>query len=105
MILDAPVRHVRWSDEGVEVDAGAVRATARGTPVVAIPPNLTGAIRFDPPLPAWSLKLEAAISQGSVVKVLAGYEEPFWRADGLSGEGFAPAPRRARAVRQLAAFG
>jgi putrescine oxidase len=25
-----------------------------------------------------------------VIKVLAVYEEPFWRADGLAGEGFAP---------------
>ncbi len=89
VILDVPVRQVRWSDEGVEVDAGPVRARAR-TAVVAIPPNLTGAIRFDPPFPAWRIQLEQATSQGSVIKVLAGFEEPFWRADGLSGEGFAP---------------
>ncbi len=27
---------------------------------------------------------------GSVIKVLAVYDHPFWREDGLSGEGFAP---------------
>ncbi len=89
VVLEAPVRGVRWSDDSVEVDAGHVRASARAV-VVAVPPNLTGAIRFEPSLPAWRLRLEQATSQGSVIKVLAGYDEPFWRADGLSGEGFAP---------------
>lgn len=89
VVLDAPVRGIRWSDDGVEVEAGAVRAQARAA-IVAIPPNLTGAIRFDPPLPAWRLRLEQATSQGSVSKYLAVYDEPFWRADRLSGEGFAP---------------
>ena len=63
--------------------------TARAA-IVAVPPNLVGAIRFDPPLPAWRMRLQQAISQGSVTKFLAVYDEPFWRADGLSGEGFAP---------------
>jgi putrescine oxidase len=89
VLLEAPVRDVRWSEAGVELGAGAVVVRAQAA-VVAVPPNLTGAIRFDPPLPAWRLELEQATSQGSVIKVLAGYEEPFWRVDGLSGEGFAP---------------
>jgi putrescine oxidase len=89
VVLNAPVRHVRWSDDGVEIDAGTVRARARAA-VIAVPPNLTGTIRFDPPLPAWRLKLEQSMSQGSVIKVLTAYDESFWRADGLSGEGFAP---------------
>jgi putrescine oxidase len=89
VVLDAPVRSVSWSGDGVDIEAGSVTAKARAL-VVAIPPNLTGAIRFEPSLPAWRLKLEQATSQGSVIKVLAGYDEPFWRADGLSGEGFAP---------------
>ena len=89
VVLDAPVRVVRWSDDGVEVDAGAVRARARSA-IVAIPPNLTGSIRFEPALPGWRMRLQQATSQGFVMKFLAVYEEPFWRADGLSGEGFAP---------------
>ena len=89
VLLEAPVRDVRWSHDGVEIEADGVLARAREA-IVAVPPNLTGTIRFDPPLPAWRLKLEAAMSQGSVIKVLAGYPEPFWRAEGLSGEGFAP---------------
>ena len=89
VVLDAPVRAVRWSDEGVEADAGEVRARSR-TAIVAIPPNLTGSIHFEPALPGWRMRLQQMISQGFVMKFLAVYDEPFWRADGLSGEGFAP---------------
>jgi putrescine oxidase len=89
VVLGAPVRAVRWSDAGVEVEAGAVRVRSRAV-IVAIPPNLTGSIRFEPALPGWRMRLQQTTSQGFVVKFLAVYEEPFWRADGLSGEGFAP---------------
>ena len=89
VVLGAPVRAVRWSDAGVEVEAGAVRVRSRAV-IVAIPPNLTDSVRFEPALPGWRMRLQQTTSQGFVVKFLAVYEEPFWRADGLSGEGFAP---------------
>jgi putrescine oxidase len=89
VVLGAPVRGCRWSPDRVELDAGELRVTARSA-IVAIPPNLTAAIRFEPVLPAWRLRLEQGLSQGVVTKVLAAYDEPFWRADGLSGQGFAP---------------
>ncbi len=89
VIVDAPVRGIRWSEAGVEVDAGHVRAAGRQA-IVAIPPNLTVGIRFEPALPGWRLRLEQALSQGVVIKVLAVYDHPFWREDGLSGQGFAP---------------
>lgn len=89
VLLDSPVREIRWSDDGVEVEADGVSVKARSV-IVAIPPNLTGAIRFHPALPAWRLRMEQSLSQGSIIKVLAVYETPFWREDGLSGQGFAP---------------
>ncbi|GIU96142.1 MAG: putative putrescine oxidase [Gaiellaceae bacterium] len=89
VVLESPVRAIRWDRAGVEVESRLVRARARAA-IVAIPPNLTTAIAFEPALPAWRLQLEQAISQGSVTKVLAVYDHPFWREDGLSGEGFAP---------------
>ncbi len=89
VVLGAAVRAVRWSGGRVEADAGHVRVAA-GAAVVAVPPNLAAAIRFEPALPAWRMRLQQASSQGSVTKILAVYPEPFWRADGLSGEGFAP---------------
>jgi putrescine oxidase len=89
VVLGAPVRTCRWHDDLVVVEAGEHSVTARRA-IVAIPPNLTGAIRFDPVLPAWRMRAEQAISQGSVIKVLAVYDHPFWREDGLAGEAFAP---------------
>ena len=35
------------------------------------------------------MRAEQSVSQGSVIKVLAVYDHPFWREDGLSGEAFA----------------
>jgi putrescine oxidase len=89
VVLGAPAREIRWSDGGVEVDAGSVTVRARAV-IVAVPPNLVSAIRFRPALPAWRLRMEQALSQGSIIKVLAVYERPFWREEGLSGQGFAP---------------
>jgi putrescine oxidase len=80
---------VRWTAGGVEIEADSTQVRASAA-IVAVAPNLTGAIRFDPPLPAWRLRLEQGASQGSVTKILTVYDEPFWRADGLSAEGAAP---------------
>jgi putrescine oxidase len=89
VVLDAPVESLAWSNDGVELTAGNHRVSAR-TAIVAVPPNVAGFIRFEPALPAWRMRLHQALTQGDVIKVLAVYDEPFWRAEGLSGEGFAP---------------
>lgn len=89
VVLESPVRTIEWSDDRVAIDAGGARVEAQAV-IVAVAPNLAGAIRFTPALPAWRMRLQQASSQGSVTKVLAVYPEPFWRAEGLSGEGFAP---------------
>ena len=96
--LNAPARDIRWSDDSVEIEyEGSHEGTHQGTQIakgrraiVATPPNLTTAIRFDPVLPAWRMRMAQALSQGSINKILAVYETPFWREDGLSGQGFAP---------------
>ena len=87
--LNAPVREIRWGEDSVEVEADGVVAEGRRA-IVAVPPNLTNSIRFRPALPAWRMRMAQAMSQGSINKVLAVYETPFWREDGLSGQGFAP---------------
>jgi putrescine oxidase len=89
VLLESPVRSIARSDKGVQVDAGRVHVKA-GAAIVAVPPNLAAGIRFQPALPAWRMRLQQASSQGSVTKILSVYPEPFWRAQGLSGEGFAP---------------
>ena len=58
------------------------------TPPGAVPRTTHFPFRFDPPLPAWRMRAEQETSQGSLIKVQAAYDEPFWRADGLSGTGF-----------------
>ncbi len=89
VVLSAPVRSCRWTPDSVTVEGDGIRVSARRA-IVAVPPNLTAAIRWQPALPACRMRGEQAISQGSVIKALAVYDHPFWREDGLSGEGFAP---------------
>jgi putrescine oxidase len=89
VVLEAPARDIRWSHDGVEIEAESVTVKARAA-IVAVPPNMTTAIRFHPALPAWRQRLGQSLSQGSIIKILAVHEQPFWRDDGLSGQGFAP---------------
>jgi monoamine oxidase len=80
--LGQPVREIRWGPDWVE--AGGVRARRA---VVALPPTMQLRIAFDPPLPARRDHLLQRMPAGAVIKCHAVYDEPFWRADGLSGQG------------------
>ncbi|HKO37675.1 MAG TPA: flavin monoamine oxidase family protein [Solirubrobacterales bacterium] len=89
--LRAPVRRIEHGGEGVVLHAGSgepgaglsVRAKRA---IVAVPPTLAGRIAYDPPLPALRDQLTQRMPQGTVIKTMAIYEEPFWRGDGLSGQ-------------------
>lgn len=88
--LGAPVRHIAWRPDGVRLTAdgpgtagGAV--TARRA-VIAIPPALAARIAYEPPLPALRDQLTQRLPMGAVVKCHAIYDEPWWRAEGLSGQ-------------------
>lgn len=88
--LRAPVRLIEHGDEGVAVhaygkDTGLSVKAKRA--IVAVPPTLAGRIAYDPPLPALRDQLTQRMPQGSVIKTMAIYEEPFWRREGLSGQG------------------
>ena len=54
--------------------------------IVAIPPVLAGRIAYDPVLPARRDQLTQKMPAGSVIKINVIYDEPFWRAEGLSGQ-------------------
>jgi len=54
--------------------------------VVAVPPALAGRIAYDPPLPGLRDQLTQRMPHGTVIKCHAIYPEPFWRADGLTGQ-------------------
>jgi len=83
--LSAPVRRVEWGPAGVHVwVASGEKLTARSL-IVAIPPALQLAIEWDPPLPPSYAQLAQRMPMGSVTKVVAVYDRPYWREKGLSG--------------------
>jgi putrescine oxidase len=88
--LNAPVRTLRWSDDGVVALAdGGIEVHARQA-LVAVPPPLYSRISYEPPLPRRQHQLHQHLSMGFVIKVHAVYDRPFWRAAGLSGTAFSP---------------
>jgi monoamine oxidase len=86
LVLDAPVQGVAWSQAGVHLHAGAASCAARHA-IIAIPPAQAGRLRYDPPLAVARDALTQRVAQGAAMKCVAVYEEPFWRAAGLSGHG------------------
>ena len=90
VLLSRPVRRITWSEDGVTVDAdGDLVVTAKQV-VLAVPPNLYDRIDYVPTLPLRRHVLHQHLSLGLVIKIHAVYDEPFWRADGLSGTAFSP---------------
>lgn len=85
LVLDAPVRAIEQDTGGVTVhtDRGSFRGRYC---IVAIPPVLAGRIHYGASLPAKRDQLTARMPMGSVIKYVALYDRPFWRAAGFSGE-------------------
>jgi monoamine oxidase len=83
--LGVPVRHLRWSVDGVTVEADGTAVRARRA-VVAVPPALAGRIAATPALPVHRDLLTQRTPAGAVVKVHLVYDTPFWRDAGLSGQ-------------------
>jgi monoamine oxidase len=86
LVLEAPVRRIERDGGGVRVHADGVTVSARRA-IVAIPPPLTGRIDWEPALPLNRAALAQRMPMGALIKCTAIYREPFWRDDGLSGEG------------------
>src|SRR5580658_1426565 len=84
VILDSPVRTVVQSGQTVTVQSRQATVTARRA-VLALPRALAAGIQFDPVLPADHTLLIHQIPAGTEVKMVAVYDEPFWRNDGISG--------------------
>ncbi len=81
----APVREIASDRAGVLVRAGRKQIRARRA-VLAVPLPLAARIRFVPGLPAERDQLTQRMPMGWTIKVNVVYDEPFWRADGLSGQ-------------------
>jgi monoamine oxidase len=87
LLLGAPVRRIEHAAEGgVTVDADGTVARGRRA-IVAIAPTLAGRIAYDPPLPGYRDQLTQRMPLGTVAKCMAVYADPFWRSEGLSGQG------------------
>lgn len=86
-MLSAPVRSIAQTGSGVRVvsDRGTVAAERV---IVAIPPALAGRIAYAPILPFERDQLTQRYGQGTLTKVGAVYDRPFWRDTGLTGQAF-----------------
>jgi len=84
VVLGSPVTAVRQHGDRVEVRGSGTSVTARRV-VLALPRALAAGIRFAPVLPAEHALLIHQVPAGTEVKMVAVYDEPFWRHDGVSG--------------------
>ncbi|SFB64193.1 monoamine oxidase [Rhizobium sp. NFR07] len=82
--LSSPATCVTLMDDEVEVDVNGRAITARQV-IFAVPPVMARQIEISPALPARLTKALDAWSPGCVIKLMIGYETPFWRDRGLSG--------------------
>ena len=85
LMLGAPVRRIEHGRGRVTVHADGARARGRRA-IVAVAPTLAGRIAYEPPLPGLRDQLTQRMPLGTVAKCMAIYDEPFWRAEGLSGQ-------------------
>ena len=79
-------------------DGGEVRVVADGQTligrqvIVAISPTLAGRIDYEPALPTLRDQLTQRLPLGSYAKVITTYDTPFWRDEGLNGQGLGDLP-------------
>ena len=85
VVLRSPVKKIVQGKKGVRVESSRLIVKAKRV-IVAIPPVLAGQIDFSPDLPAERAALNARVPQGTLLKVAAVYNTPFWRAKGLTGQ-------------------
>jgi monoamine oxidase len=87
--LRTPVRAITQRDDHVVVEADEASVSARHA-IVSVPPALAMAITFDPVLTEDRRALYSRAVAGPESKTLVVYDEPFWRADGFSGQSAEP---------------
>jgi monoamine oxidase len=87
--LSQPVRTIAQDADGVTVRSDDMVVRARRV-VVAVPIAIAGQVNYEPMLPVDRSFLHQRMPLGAVFKIALVYDEPFWRADGLSGQSFAP---------------
>jgi monoamine oxidase len=83
--LSQPVRNIAQDADGVTVHSDDLTVRARRV-IVAIPLAIASQIGYEPMLPIDRFLLHQRMPSGAIVKTSVIYHEPFWRADGLSGQ-------------------
>ena len=83
--LSAPVSKISVTGAKVTATTGAGQFDGKRI-IVTAPPLLAGRIEYEPALPHWREQLTQRAPMGSVIKCQVVYDEPFWRAEGLSGQ-------------------
>jgi monoamine oxidase len=83
--LSSPVRRIEQTSTGVTVTADTGTYSGKQV-IVAVPPPIAGRIQYAPLLPALRDQLTQHMAMGTLMKAEAVYDEPFWRADGLTGQ-------------------
>jgi monoamine oxidase len=83
--LSSPVRPLTQSAGAVTVVSDRLTVKAKRA-IVAIPPALAARIDYEPLLPFERDQLTQRYGQGTLTKVAAMYDRPFWTDSGLTGQ-------------------
>ena len=89
VLLGQAVRRLSQDRHGVRAECDGLTVHARRA-IVAIAPTLAGRIDYHPALPPARDQLTQRLGQGTLTKVTAIYERPFWRDEGLNGQALNP---------------
>jgi monoamine oxidase len=90
VILNSPVRRISQGPNSVTITSDRATVTAKQV-IVALAPTLAGRIDYEPILPFQRDQLTQRYGQGTLTKVAAVYDKPFWREQGLTGQALSTA--------------
>jgi monoamine oxidase len=94
VIFRSPVRAIEWSEGRVCLISDTMTVEAKHV-ILAISPALAAGIQYEPKLPTPRAQFLQRYPMGSLIKVEAVYDRPFWRDTKLSGVSvMAPGPVR-----------
>jgi monoamine oxidase len=85
IVLGSPVRRIAQHAGGLTVTSDKLSVKCKQA-IVAIPPTLASRIEYEPILPFERDQLTQRFAQGTLTKVAAVYDRPFWRDAGHSGQ-------------------
>lgn len=85
VVLNAPVHTIYHTEQGVRAISDPLEVRAQQA-IIALPPTLSGRLRYRPALPAYRDQFTQRMPMGTVIKVQCLYKRPFWRDDGYSGQ-------------------